>query len=113
MRCDYAPKAGDLIWITLSPQIGQEQAGRRPALVVSPLRYNQQVGLALCCPVTSKPKGYPFEVPFPHGCGILGVVLADQVRSLDWIGRSAEPAGQVPDVTLSEVRARIRMLLGD
>ena len=73
-----------MIWLTFTPQSGREQAGRRPALVVSPSAYNSKVGLALVCPITSKVKGYPFEVPLPNGVPVQGVVLADQLRSLDW-----------------------------
>ena len=79
-----APERGALIWLTFKPQSGREQAGRRPALVVSPSAYNSKVGLALVCPITSKVKGYPFEVPLPDGGPVQGVVLADQLRSLDW-----------------------------
>ena len=73
-----------MIWLTFTPQSGREQAGRRPALVVSPSAYNSKVGLALVCPITSKVKGYPFEVPLPNGVPVQGVVLADQMRGLDW-----------------------------
>ena len=73
-----------MIWLTFTPQSGREQAGRRPALVVSPSAYNSKVGLALVCTITSKVKGYPFEVPLPNGVPVQGVVLADQLRSLDW-----------------------------
>lgn len=80
----YIPERGDAVWITLDPQAGHEQAGRRPALVLSPSAYNGRVGLALLCPITSQVKGYPFEVPLPAGLGVAGVVGADQVKSLDW-----------------------------
>jgi mRNA interferase MazF len=84
------PDRGDAIWITLDPQAGHEQAGRRPALVLSPASYNEKVGLALLCPITSQVKGYPFEVPIPAGLTVSGVILADQVKSLDWRVRRAE-----------------------
>src|SRR5437762_13948374 len=80
----YVPERGDAVWLTLDPQAGHEQAGRRPALVLSPAAYNGRVGLALCCPITNQAKGYPFEVALPDGLAVSGVVLADQVKSLDW-----------------------------
>ncbi len=78
-----SPDRGDVVWITLNPQAGHEQAGRRPALVVSPLSYNGKVGLAVLCPITSQVKGYPFEVLIPPGLKVSGAVLADQVKNLD------------------------------
>jgi mRNA interferase MazF len=76
----YVPDRGDAVWITLSPRAGHEQAGRRPALVLSPAQYNGRVGLAIVCPITSQSKGYPFEVPIPTGLAVTGVVLSDHVR---------------------------------
>ena len=111
-RSRYAPDRGDVVWLTLNPQAGHEQAGRRPALVLSPAAYNGKVGLALMCPITSQQKGYPFEVRLPDGVGVTGVVLADQVRSLDWRARQAEPLARVPDLTVREVLARLGRLLG-
>ena len=106
------PDAGDLVWLTFDPQAGHEQAGRRPALVLSPAAYNRRAGLALMCPVTTKVKGYPFEVPLPEGLPVQGVVLADQVRSLDWEARRAERAGSVAADTMEAVRERLRPLIG-
>jgi mRNA interferase MazF len=108
----FVPAAGDLIWLAFDPQAGHEQAGRRPALVLSPKSYNQKSGLALVCPVTNQIKGYPFEVQVPRGCGVTGVILADQVKSLDWKVRQAERIGPVPPPTLDEVLARLAPLLG-
>ena len=108
----FVPDAGDLIWLTFYPQAGHEQAGRRPALVLSPKPYNQKSGLALVCPVTNQIKGYPFEVAIPPGCGIAGVVLADHLKSLDWKIRRAGKIGRVPQATLDEVLARLAPLLG-
>ncbi len=108
----YVPDSGDLVWLTFDPQRGREQSGRRPALVLSPGTYNAKTGLALVCPVTSRVKGYPFEVPLPAGLPIAGVVLADHVKSLDWQERRAEPAGRVPSEVLLEVLARLAPLLG-
>src|SRR5438552_15502873 len=95
-KAAYVPERGDAVWITLDPQAGHEQAGRRPALVLSPSAYNGRVGLALFCPITSQVKGYPFEVPIPAGSSVTGVVGADQVKSLDWRGRKAARLGAVP-----------------
>ena len=108
----YVPERGDAVWITLDPQAGHEQAGRRPALVLSPAAYNGRVGLALLCPITGQVKGYPFEVALPEGLAVAGVVLADQVKSLDWRARRAVKKGRVSAATIMEVQARIRALLG-
>src|SRR5437879_2501992 len=103
----FVPDGGDLIWLNFDPQAGHEQAGRRPALVLSPRPYNQKSGLVLVCPLTNQIKGYPFEVQVPVGCGVRGVILADHVKSLDWKARKAEKIGRVPPPTLNEVLARL------
>jgi len=108
----YIPHAGDLIWLTFDPQAGREQAGRRPALVLSPVSYNEKTSLALVCPVSSRVKGYPFEVPLPERLPITGVVLSDQLKSLDWTQRKAEFVAHAPIEVLSEVLARLAPLLG-
>ena len=105
-----APDRGDLVWISLDPQAGHERAGRRPAMVLSPAGYNSKTGLALCCPATSRVKGYPFEVTLPHGGSIQGVVLADQVKSLDWKVRRAEIADTAPNDVVEEVLAKLGAL---
>jgi mRNA interferase MazF len=105
------PDRGHLVWISLNPQSGHEQAGRRPALVLSPASYNAPVGLALFCPITSHAKGYPFEVSLPAGLPISGVVLADHVKCLDWRSRRAEYAGQATEAVVSEVVRRLGLLL--
>lgn len=107
----YVPSRGDLVWLQFDPQAGHEQRGRRPALVVSPHAYNAKVGLALLCPVTSRSKGYPFEVPLPDRGEVIGVVLADQVRSLDWRVRQAVRIEASPASVVAEVLARIHTLL--
>jgi len=107
----YVPARGDAVWITLNPQAGHEQAGRRPALVVSPASYNGKVGLAVLCPITSQVKGYPFEVMIPSGLKVGGVVLSDQVKSLDWRMRRAEFICRVPRQTVSEVIDKLGALL--
>jgi len=110
-RRPSAPDKGDLVWIDFNPQAGHEQAGRRPALVVSPLAYNSKVGLVLLCPVTSQAKGYPFEVSLPDGMGVSGVVLADQVKSLDWRARRAEVIGRLPAECTRQVLMRLQTLM--
>lgn len=106
-----APRRGDVVWVSLNPQAGHEQTGRRPALVLSPVEYNKRVGLALMCPVTSRVKGYPFEVPLPGNLEISGVILADQVRSLDWKVRDAEHVCTVPHSVMKEVLGKLHALL--
>lgn len=108
-----APDRGDVVWLTFDPQAGHEQAGRRPAVVISPRRYNQRVGLALFCPITSQRKGYPFEVAIPEGLEVQGVVLSDQIRSLDWRARRASHAARLPPSTMSELTAKIWALVGE
>ena len=99
------------MWISLTPQAGHEQSGRRPALVLSPSRYNSKVHLALLCPITNQVKGYPFEVKLPEGSPITGVVLADQVKSLDWTARETEVVARAPESIVSEVCERLGLLL--
>lgn len=107
----YIPDRGDVVWLTFNPQAGHEQAGRRPALTLSPLRYNQAAGLALFCPITSQIKGYPFEVALPAGLPISGVVLADQVRSLDWNARQAVFGATAPPEVIREVLSKLEALI--
>ncbi|MGA2593610.1 MAG: endoribonuclease MazF [Bryobacteraceae bacterium] len=108
----YIPDGRDLIWLTFDPQAGHEQAGRRPALVLSPKIYNQKSGLALVCPVTNQAKGYPFEVTVPAGFGVSGVILSDHLKSVDWKARRAEKLGICPVEVVNEVLARLAPLLG-
>jgi mRNA interferase MazF len=106
----YVPEAGDLVWLSFSPQTGREQAGRRPALVLSPAVYNGKTDLMICCPLTTQVKNYPFEVLI---AGMPpSVVLADQVKSLDWRNRRATRKGSVSAEELADVRAKIRALIG-
>src|SRR5919108_3459794 len=105
------PDRGDAVWITLNPQAGHEQAGRRPALVLSPSAYNGKVGLALLCPITNQVKGYPFEVRLPPGLAVTGVVLADQVKSLDWRARNAARISGLPAPVVGEVLSKLGALL--
>ena len=108
-----APDRGDLVWIDFDPQAGREQAGRRPALVISPARYNRPVGLLVACPVTGQAKGYPFESPLPTDLPIRGVVLADHVRSLDWRVRRTEFICKAPPEVVDQVTAKVQALVGD
>ncbi len=110
VKAPYVPDAGDVVWMQFDPQAGHEQAGHRPALVISPALYNGSRNMMLCCPMTSKIKGYPFEVVVTHIPP--SAVLADQVKNLDWKARGAVLKGRVPDDVLAEVRAKIKPLLG-
>ena len=110
-RPEPVPDRGDAVWIDFTPQADREQAGRRPAVVLSPAAYNGKVGLALLCPVTSQVKGYPFEVAIPNGLGVSGVILADQVKSLDWRKRNASVITALPRQTVSAVLHKVNLLL--
>ena len=107
----YIPQRGDIVWITFNPQAGHEQAGRRPAAVISPRIYNERTGLAILCPVTSQVKGYPFEVRIPPWLPVEGAILSDQVKSLDWQARNAELVCTLPCLTISEVLEKLALLL--
>jgi mRNA interferase MazF len=107
----YVPDRGDVVGISLDPRSGHEQAGRGPALVLSPVAYNRKVGLALFCSITGQVKGLPFEVPLPAGLAVTGVILSDQVKSLDWRARQAEWIARIPEETIQEVLDRIRTLM--
>jgi mRNA interferase MazF len=109
----YVPEAGDLVWLTFDPQAGREQSGRRPALVISPASYNRKSELALVCPITSRVKKYPFEVPLPAGLPVSGMILADQVKSLDWLEGRAEFIVNPGRDLLEDVLGRLAPLLGD
>jgi len=109
----YVPDRGDVVWLQFNPQAGHEQAGRRPALVVSPKSYNQKVGLALFCPITSHIKGYPFEVVLPRECKASGAILADQIKNLDWRIRQAKRISKAPKEVVKEVLAKITTLIED
>lgn len=108
----YVPDAGDLVWLTFDPQAGHEQRGRRPALILSPRAYNAKARLAVACPISSQVKGYPFEVPLPTAGAIVGVVLADHVKNLDWQARRIVFEAKAPADVVTEVRERLRALLG-
>ncbi|MBC9208953.1 endoribonuclease MazF [Roseomonas aerophila] len=110
MPADYVPDAGDIIWLQFDPQAGREQAGHRPAVVISPAAYNGRAGMVICCPTTTRIKGYPFEVALSGTPP--SVVLADQVKSQDWRARKAVRKGRVGPTELAEIRAKLRALIG-
>lgn len=111
IKNNYVPDRGDVIWISLNPQAGHEQAGRRPVLVLSPVAYNGKVGLSIICPITNQQKGYPFEVEIPSQLAISGVILSDQVKSLDWQVRKAEFICKIPQKITSEVMKKLNTLI--
>ena len=111
MARDYVPDRGDIVWLQFDPQAGHEQAGRRPAFVVSPRAYNRKVGLALFCPISSRVKGYPFEVALSEGGKVDGVILSDQMKTLDWRARKASRIERVTDDVVQEVTGRILTLV--
>jgi mRNA interferase MazF len=110
-RRGYVPERGDVVWMTFGPQAGHEQSGRRPGVVMSSFIYNGKTGMALCCPITSQIKGYPFEVLVPAGLKISGAILADHIRNIDWKVRHAEYLCKLPDKALEEVAEKILSLL--
>ena len=107
----YVPRRGDAIWISFTPQAGHEEAGHRPAIVLSPTEYNAKAGLAILCPITKQIKGYPFEVLIPAGGAVSGAILADQVKSLDWRARKARLIGSLAEPTVAEVLKKLGTLL--
>ena len=111
MARDYVPNRGDIVWLQFDPQAGHEQAGRRPAFVVSPRAYNRKVGLALFCPISSRVKGYPFEVALSEGGKVDCVFLSDQMKSLDWRARKASRVDRATDDVVQEVTGRILTLV--
>ena len=108
---EYIPERGDIVWLNFNPQAGHEQKGKRPALVLSPKIYNQKTSLCVALPITSKIKGYPFEVPLPSGIGIAGVILSDQIKSLDFRKREAVFISKVPDNVIKEVQSNVVALV--
>lgn len=111
MGNEYIPERGDLVWLDFTPQSGHEQRGKRPALVLTPKSYNAKVGLAVFCPVTGQIKGYPFEVSIPNDKKINGVILVDQIKSLDWRARHVRYIDYVSDKVLQQCNRKIKPLL--
>jgi mRNA interferase MazF len=112
MAARYVPQRGDVVWLQLDPQAGHEQAGHRPAVVLSPSIYNRKVGLALFCPVTSQVKGYPFEVLVPAGLPVGGAILSDQLKSMDWRVRKARRICKLPFSVVEDVLGKVLTLIG-
>src|SRR5947209_346617 len=110
-RLPYIPDRGDCVWITFSPQAGHEQAGHRPGLVLSPISYNKQSGMAILCPLTNQIKGYSFEVVLPAGLPVTGAVLSDQVKNLDWQVRKATFICHLPASVVDGVLKKLKILL--
>ena len=110
MPREQIPDAGDIAWLNFSPHHGHEQGGHRPAVVLSPARYNRSTSMLICCPMSSHVKGYPFEVVVSRDPP--SVILADQIKSLDWRARAAVRRGRVPDTVLAELRAKLHALIG-
>lgn len=108
---NYVPERGDIIWLDFNPQSGHEQAGRRPAIVISPVEYNNKVGLALVCPITNRIKDYPFEVRLPENAEISGVIISDQAKSLDWRQRNAEFIAKAPQKIIEETIGKFSTLI--
>ena len=108
---DYVPQRGDVVWINFNPQVGHEQAGRRPAVVLSPEAYNRKTRLAILCPITNQVKGYSFEVAIPAGLEVIGVILADQVKSLDWRARNATLICPLSKETVDAILQKVEVLL--
>lgn len=108
---DYVPARGDIVWLSFTPQAGHEQSGHRPALVMSPEAYNEKASFALCCPITSRVRGYPFEVDLPPASSVTGVVLADQIKSLDWRARYARFECRATSRVVNEVLQKVHALL--
>ena len=108
---NYVPDRGDVVALTFDPQAGHEQAGRRPAVVLSPAIYNARSGLAVFAPITSQIKGYPFEVILPRGLSVSGAVLADQLKSLDWHARNARILCKLPDALVREILQKAAVLV--
>lgn len=111
MAAAFVPRRGDIVWLQFTPQSGREQAGHRPALVMSPESYNKKVGLALVCPITSQSKGYPFEVQLPEDCAVQGVVLSDHIKNLDWKARGAIFKCRADSDVVEEVTAKLTLLI--
>ena len=112
MVASWSPESGDLVWLDFDPQAGHEQAGHRPAIVLSSRKFNQKTHLALVCPITSKIKGNLFELPLPVDSPIQGVILCAHLRSVDWMKREARLIGHAPDALLADLRKRVALIAG-
>ena len=110
---EYVPERGDFVWVNFSPQVGHEQAGKRPAIVLTESGYNAKTGLMIACPITRQAKGYPFEVEISKGFPVSGVALADHVKNIDWRGRNAEFAGKADNKLLVKIINVLGLLIGN
>ena len=108
----YIPDRGDIVWINFTPQVGHEQRGKRPAIILSPKIYNEKTSLCICLPITSKIKGYPFEVELPKDLPIEGVILSDQIKNLDFVAREVSFICKVPPLVVKSVQKNILALIG-
>ncbi len=112
IKANYVPDRGDIVWLNFTPQTGHEQRGKRPALILSPKIYNEKTSLCICLPITSKVKGYPFEVALPKGFKIEGVILSDQVKNLDFVARDITYICKAPSEVLVNVQKNVLALVG-
>ena len=112
MARQYVPRPGEVVWLEFDPHAGHEQAGTRPALVLSPAAYNARTSMMVCCPITNQVKNYPFEVLIRGNRNVTGAILSDQIKNLDWRARKARYKGKVSDDELAETLGKIRALLG-
>ena len=112
VKQEYVPQRGDFVRLDFSPQIGHEQAGLRPAIVLSDSTYNAKSGLMIVCPITKHSKGYPFEVKVEKGQVVHGVVLSDHIKNVDWRGRSSKFLGKANDILVAQVSSNLGLLLG-
>jgi len=110
---NYVPDRGDIVWLNFNPQAGHEQRGKRPALILSPKIYNEKTSLCLCLPITSKVKGYPFEVVFPPKLAIEGVILSDQIKNLDFTAREITFICKAPNSVIDMVQKNVLALVGE
>jgi mRNA interferase MazF len=108
----YVPDVADVVWVDFDPQVGHEQAGRRPALVLSPRAYNEKAGLAILCPITSRSKDHPFEIKLPASLPVHGSIQVDQLKSVDWRQRRVQKLGRLPGTVMEGVRHHVATLLG-
>ncbi|WP_344912534.1 type II toxin-antitoxin system PemK/MazF family toxin [Amphibacillus indicireducens] len=106
-----APEKGDLVLLNFTPQSGREQAGYRPAIVISPKKFNEVLNLAIVCPITKQKKGYPFEIELPIGLEVDGVILTDHIKSIDWRSRNMKVVGKAPDDVFDKCITRIHTFI--
>ena len=111
VKTAFVPSRGDIVWLNFNPQLGHEQEGRRPAIILSPFEYNKKTGLAIACPITSQIKNYPFEVKLPENISVNGVIISDQVKNIAWKERKAEFICKATESVLKETVNKLRLLI--